>query len=122
MAVNLAGGCRVSQMHEGEPLVEGNLRVWNQVGRATGAEAISMSVMEFAPGLSLTIQNEDCDEILYVERGHLARLSERSQLTEPFASITIDGDQFEIGPATGIYIRPHQTFAIANPGPESIII
>src|SRR5205823_13051032 len=66
MAVNLAGGCRVSHMHEGDPLVEGTLRVWNQIGRATGAEAISMSVMEFARGRSPRIVNEDCDEILYV--------------------------------------------------------
>jgi len=38
MAVILAGGCRVSHMHDGAALVEGTLRVWNQVGRATGAD------------------------------------------------------------------------------------
>src|SRR2546423_3122628 len=122
MAVTLEGGCRVSEMREGEPFVNGPLRVWNRIGRATGAQAISLRVMEFAPGLSPTIQNEDCDEILYVERGHPARMSEPSERTEPFASITIDGDQFEIGAPTGIYIRPNQTFAIENPGPDSIII
>jgi hypothetical protein len=52
-------------MHDGEPLVRGTLRIWKQIGRATGAQAISLRVMEFAPGLSPTIQNEDCDEILY---------------------------------------------------------
>lgn len=125
MSVTLEGGCRVSEMGEGEPSINGTLRIWNRIGRATGAQAISLRVMEFAPGLSPTIQNEDCDEILYVERGpslergHLARMSER---TEPFASITIDGDQFAIGPDTGIYIRPNQTFAIDNPGPDSIVM
>ena len=52
MVVILEGGCRVSQMHYGEPLVEGTLRIWKQIGRATGAQAISLRVMEFAPGLS----------------------------------------------------------------------
>jgi mannose-6-phosphate isomerase-like protein (cupin superfamily) len=128
MAVILEGGCRVSEMREGEAVVNGTLRVWNRIGRATGAQAISLRVLEFAPGLSPTIQNEDCDEILYMERGpslergHPARLSEFSERTDPLASIKIDGNQFEIGADTGIYIRPNQTFAIENPGPDSIVI
>src|SRR5262245_10879198 len=69
MAVTLEGGCRVSDMREGEPLVEGTLHIWNQIGRATGAQAISMRVMEFAPGLSPGIENDNCDQILYVLGG-----------------------------------------------------
>jgi mannose-6-phosphate isomerase-like protein (cupin superfamily) len=122
MAVTLEGGCRVSEMREGEPVINGTLRVWNRIGRSTGAQAISLRVMEFAPGLSPTIQNADCDQILFVERGHPARMNEPSEQTELFASITIDDHQFEIGPATGIYIRPNQTFAIENHGPDSIIV
>ena len=66
MAVTLEGGCRVSEMREGEPVVNGTVRIWNQVGKANGANAISLRVMEFAPGLSPGIRNGDCDEILYV--------------------------------------------------------
>src|SRR2546428_9365277 len=66
MTVILAGECRVSQMREGEPLTEGTLRIWNQIGRATGAQAISLRILEFAPGLSPGICNDDCDEILFV--------------------------------------------------------
>src|SRR2546423_6173739 len=66
MAVILEGGCRVSEMRDGEAVVNGTLRVWNRIGRATGAQAISLRVMEFGPGLSPTIGNEDCDQILYV--------------------------------------------------------
>src|SRR5882724_11127501 len=75
MAITLEGGCRVSEMREGEPLIEGTLRIWNRIGHATGAQAISLRVMEFAPGLSPGIRNDDCDEVLYVlawERGHPA--------------------------------------------------
>ena len=42
MAVGLEGGCRVSTMNEGTPRVFGSLKVWNQIGRESGAEAISL--------------------------------------------------------------------------------
>jgi mannose-6-phosphate isomerase-like protein (cupin superfamily) len=116
MAVTLEGGCRVSQMREGDPVVNGPLRIWNRIGRATGAQAISLRVMEFAPGLSPTIQNEDCDEILYVVD------EVRTACDSGRASLLIDDQSYEITPDTGIYIRPNQTFAIDNPGPDSIVI
>ena len=47
MAVILDGGCRVSNMREGEPGLAGTLRVWSQIGRSTGAQAISLRVLEF---------------------------------------------------------------------------
>ena len=128
MAINLAGGCRVSQMSEDVPAVNGTLSIWNQIGRATGAQAISLRIIEFAPGLSPAIRNGNCDEILYVlegmERGHPVRLSERSERTlgESSSKIVIDGRPYDISPDTGIYVRPHETFAIDNPGPDAIVL
>jgi mannose-6-phosphate isomerase-like protein (cupin superfamily) len=108
--------------------------------------------MDFAPGLSPTIVNDDCDEILYVlgssqpardydrvavgdssqgqaqsappldqtqlEPAHPEGVRERKCLPR----IHIDQRPYNIGWDTGIYIRPNQTFAIENPGPDSIII
>jgi len=129
MSVTLAGGCRVFEMREGVPVINGTLGIWNQIGRATGAQAISLRIMEFAPGLSPGIRNGDCDEILYMldsaERGHPVRPRERSERTaedESSPKIIIDGTSYDIGPDTGIYIRPHETFAIDNPGPDSIVV
>lgn len=143
MAINLAGGCRVSQMGEDVPAVNGTLSIWNQIGRMTGAQAISLRILEFAPGLSPAIRNRDCDEILYVlnsmerghpdperphpdaERGHPVRLSERSERTaagESSPKIVIDGRPYDISPDTGIYVRPHETFAIDNPGPDAVVL
>jgi mannose-6-phosphate isomerase-like protein (cupin superfamily) len=136
MSITLEGGCRVAEMYEGEPLAEGSARIWNQVGRATGAQAISLRILEFAPGLSPTIRNDNCDEILYVlgpergmeretERGHPVRLSEQSERTaagESSATIVINRHPYDIHPDTGIYIRPNETFALDNPGPESIVL
>jgi mannose-6-phosphate isomerase-like protein (cupin superfamily) len=128
MALILEGGCRVSDMRDGEPFAEGSLRIWNQVGRQTGAQAISLRIMEFAPGLSPGIRNGDCDEILYVmdsERGHPVRLTEHSERTpnvEVLGEIFIDGHHFDLFPDTGIYIRPQETFFISNPGPNPIVL
>src|ERR1700686_4476758 len=128
MAITLEGGCRVSQMRAGAPVVNGTLRIWNQIGRATGAQAISLRILEFAPGLSPGIQNGECDEILYVlhsEREHPVRLSERSERTpfvDPNARILINDHAYDIGRDTGIYIHPGETFAIDNSGPGSIIL
>jgi mannose-6-phosphate isomerase-like protein (cupin superfamily) len=126
MIVILEGGCRVSQMHDGEPLVESGLRIWKQIGRATGAQAISLRVLEFAPGLSPTIQNEDSDEILYVLGAASDDAEDRIVVsaTRPDAmvNVRIDGQPFEVGADTGIYLRPRQTFAVDNRGSDSITI
>jgi len=113
MAVILEGGCRVSDMREGEPWKKGTLRIWKQIGRATGAQAISLRVMEFSPGLSPTIRNDDCDEILFVlDHGYSSRE----------LKLFINECSFQIGPDSGIYIRPRETFGFYNPGAEPITI
>ena len=73
MGVILEGGCRVSNMYEGDPFTSGTLRLWNQIGRRIGAQAISLRIMEFVPGLSPGIQNGECDEILGDHRHRASR-------------------------------------------------
>jgi mannose-6-phosphate isomerase-like protein (cupin superfamily) len=100
MAVALDGGCRVSTMHEGVPRVFGSLKVWNQIGKASGADAISLRILEFGPGISSVLRNRECDEVLY--------------LLEGSCTIIIDGDAYELGPDTGVYLRPGQTLRVEN--------
>lgn len=101
MTVELEGGCRVSHFKEGEPLVNGNLKIWHHIGRHTGAQAISLRVLEVGEGLSKGLQNAESDEVLYVVEGR--------------GLIFIDGQAHEIAAETGIYIQPGQTFAVENP-------
>ena len=127
MAVMLEGGCRVSHMHDGTLLVEGTLRVWHQVGRASGAQAISLRVMELAPGRSPAIRNDDCDQILYVlESTGKSKRTGRDDVSTARGSgwvdLLIDGQSFKVGPDTGIYLSPNQIFVIDNSGPDSITI
>ena len=120
MAVTLEGGCRVSDMREGVAIEHGTLRVWTQVGRGTGAQAISLRVLEFAPGISPGIRNEECDEILYV----LERQNEQENSREgtQFCTIFIDGWPLALSARTGIYLRPRQTFTVENCGDEPVVL
>ena len=108
MAVVLEGGCRVSTMHEGVPHVSGSLKVWNQIGKASGAEAISLRILEFGRGTSPELRNRESDEVLYL-------LDESGECT-----IVIDGNVYDVSPQTGVYLRPGQTLSVENPGPDSV--
>jgi mannose-6-phosphate isomerase-like protein (cupin superfamily) len=114
MAVDLVGGCRVSAMREGTPHVVGSLSVWNQVGKATGAKAISLRTLEFGIGLSPALRNQECDEVLYV-------LEDLDNPTKPKrCTVFVDGRPHRVQAQTGIYLRPGQTLMVDNPGPDAV--
>ncbi len=114
MAVVLEGGCRVSTMHEGAPHVSGSLKIWNQIGRTNGAEAISLRVLEFDTGSSPGLRNRECDEVLYL----LEDLNDETAAGR--CTIFIDGSAYEVGPQTGVYLRPGQTLTVENSGPNVV--
>ena len=125
MAVTLEGGCRVSDMHAGEPVAHGTVRIWNQIAKATGAQAISLRVMEFASGLSPVIRNGDCDEILYLicsDPSGADRNEISTTRVSGWVNLLIDGFRYQIDPDTGIYIRPEQSFAIDNPNTNPVVV
>ena len=106
MAVVLEGGCRVSTMHEGEPRVEGSIKIWNQIGKASGAKAISLRVLEFGPGASPVLRNHASDEVFYVLEGD--------------CTVVIDDVAYDVGPETGVYLRPGQTLTVQNPRADMV--
>jgi mannose-6-phosphate isomerase-like protein (cupin superfamily) len=129
MAIILEGGCRITKMREGPPVESGTLRVWPQIGRRTGAQAISLRILEFAPGVSPELRNEACDEILYVlghwdqGQGPLAPSNlSQEQAANHCATIFIDGRPCEIGSATGIYLQPGHTLTVDNPQTAPIVM
>jgi mannose-6-phosphate isomerase-like protein (cupin superfamily) len=110
MAVVLEGGCRVSTMHEGIPRVSGSLKIWNQIGKASGAKAISLRVLEFGPGTSPALRNSESDEVLYV-------LEDLEGGVGNGCKVLIDDIAYEVGPQTGVYLRPRQSLTVQNAGP-----
>jgi mannose-6-phosphate isomerase-like protein (cupin superfamily) len=101
-------------MREGTPNVVGSLSIWNQVGKATGAKAISMRVLEFGVGLSPALRNEECDEVLFV-------LDDLDDPAKPKrCTVFIDARPHRVQAQTGIYLRPGQTLMVDNPGPDAV--
>ena len=87
MAVLLEGGCRVADMREDAPQVQGEL--------------ISLRVFEIGPGVSSEFLNEDRDEVLF-SLGNCTLVS--------------GGVEQRVEPETGIFLRAGERFAIENPG------
>lgn len=108
MATSLEGGCRVSEMKEGSPRTTGMLSVWQHVGRSTGADAISLRILEFAEGVSPGIRNEDCDEVMYVVQGE--------------ATVFIEGWSDPVSAETGMYLRPGATFTVLNRVSQPLLV
>ncbi|MEA2416504.1 MAG: hypothetical protein QOI58_3161 [Thermoanaerobaculia bacterium] len=95
MLANLDGGCRVVGLKDGEPVVEGALRIWKHFGTQAGATAISLRVLELPAGKRATLRNESSDEVLYVISG------------SGFAN------DFSLTPDTGIYLPPSTSLDVA---------
>lgn len=95
-------------MREGSPISEGSLVVWPQFGRSSGADAISLRVMEFSKGISPGLRNLDCDEVIYVLEGT--------------AKIYVNGRSQDVNEETGIYLRAHTTFTIENSETDPLVL
>src|SRR6267378_3417766 len=108
MPMVLEGGCRITEIRGGEPTINGTVTVWPQIGRTTNASAISLRTMEFAPGLSPGLRNQECDEIIYVLQGT--------------ATILIDGWPYPVQPETGVYLRPGAILTVDNSSPEPFVL
>lgn len=91
MPAILDGGCRVAALKEGDPSNDGPLRIWKHFGRASGAKAISLRILELPAGQRATLRNELSDEVLYV----------------------LSGSGPDLSPGTGIYLPPGASFEIA---------
>lgn len=105
MAVVLEGGCRVTNLKEGEPSREGNLRIWPLFGRHVGAHAISFRTLELDEAASL--HNEECEEVLYVLEGE--------------GTATVDGKRYKLHRDVGIYLAPDVTLTIESGAPMTFV-
>jgi mannose-6-phosphate isomerase-like protein (cupin superfamily) len=104
----LAGRCFVTQLRAGEPLGIGTLRRWGLVGTQTGATHISMRTLEFAPGRAPALLTGDWDDVWYVLAGR--------------GELGLNGSHHDIGPQTGIHLRPGSRAVVDNLGPEPLVV
>jgi mannose-6-phosphate isomerase-like protein (cupin superfamily) len=94
MLAILDGGCRVTGLKDGEPAVEGALRIWKHFGTHAGAKAISLRVLELPAGERATLRNDTSDEVLYVLSGSGSGLrSDTGIYLPPATSFEIKADE-----------------------------
>jgi mannose-6-phosphate isomerase-like protein (cupin superfamily) len=108
MAVELEGGCCVSTMNEGTPESAGNMKLWRQIGPATGATAVTLQIIEFGEGRSPLIRNDEGDEVLY----YLEPIGDREIASQ--CTVQLDGHNFDIEPQTGFYLRSGKALLVVN--------
>jgi mannose-6-phosphate isomerase-like protein (cupin superfamily) len=113
MSIYLEGGCFVSHMLETSPLVAGTLTQRNVIGSSTGAQSISLRVLEFQKGLSPGMRS-DADTVLY-------RLENSNVDEDSNCTVYIDGTPHKAAAQTGIYIHPGQTMTVLNEGEEPVV-
>ena len=100
--VVLKGGCRVTGLKEGQPVRDGAMTIWRQIGSEVGARAISLRVLQLNAGDSATLSNRGSDEVLYVLEGE--------------AQASIDGVARPAGPDSGIFIASGRSLMLENRG------
>jgi len=115
MSVILEGGCFVSDWRENTPVVSGTFSERKVIGRSTGAQAISLRILEFGQGLSPGLQTGNADEVLYV-------LEPADNPGDYRCDIFIDGRRHEAAPQTGVYLRPGETLAVRNERNNPVVL
>jgi mannose-6-phosphate isomerase-like protein (cupin superfamily) len=75
---------------------------------SNGCDRLVQSVIRFAPGRSSERTLEGRQEVLYVAEGR--------------GEIEVSGETHAIGPETGVFIAPGETYAIDNPGPGELLV
>jgi mannose-6-phosphate isomerase-like protein (cupin superfamily) len=104
----LTGSCRVTDLREGPPVQEGGLRVWRHVGRESGAEALSLRVLELAACASASLRNAACEEVLFVLQGQ--------------GTAILDGSRHALTPEMGLFVKPGALLSLASIGPEPLTL
>jgi len=76
--------------------------------RSNGCERLEQRVIRFAVGRSSDRQTQDRQEVLFVVAGR--------------GELDFEGERHRLGPDTGVFVAPGETYAIDNPGPEELLV
>ncbi|HKS10720.1 MAG TPA: cupin domain-containing protein [Pyrinomonadaceae bacterium] len=84
---------------------DGTLNIRNEIGPETGATAITLRILEFGPGQSSELRNEDLDEVLF---------------SLDSCTLLIDDVAHEIQSQSGVFIPAQTAFRVENSGTNSV--
>jgi mannose-6-phosphate isomerase-like protein (cupin superfamily) len=73
---------------------------------SNGCDRLEQRVVRYAPGRSQEQTLAGCQEVMFVVAGA--------------AELDLGGERYELGPETGVFIAPGETYAVENPGPGEL--
>jgi mannose-6-phosphate isomerase-like protein (cupin superfamily) len=74
---------------------------------SNGCDRLEQRVIRYAPGRSQEQTLSGCQEVLFVVAGA--------------GALDLGGERYELGPETGVFIAPEETYAVENPGPGELL-
>ena len=102
----LAGGCRVYSAEDGQLSTLGNWTARTVISQNSGAERITLTVSDYAPGLSPAMVNPRAEEVLYVASGQ--------------GKCRIDGFEYGVSTGAAIFVPPGAVYNLENTGVETL--
>jgi mannose-6-phosphate isomerase-like protein (cupin superfamily) len=102
----LAGGCRVYSAQDGQFSTLGNWTARTVISQNSGAQHITQTVNDYAPGLSPAVVNPKAEEVLYVAGGE--------------GKCRVNGFEYAIHSGTAIFVPPGAVYNIENTGAETM--
>jgi mannose-6-phosphate isomerase-like protein (cupin superfamily) len=102
----LTGGCRVYSAEDGQLSILGNWTERKVISQNSGAQRITLTVSDYAPGLSPGVVNPRAEEVLYVASGE--------------GRCRINGFEYTLIPGAAIFIPPGAVYNIENTGVEAL--
>jgi mannose-6-phosphate isomerase-like protein (cupin superfamily) len=96
----LAGGCRVYSAEDGQFSRRGNWTARTVISQNSGAQRITQTVSDYAPGLSPAVVNPGAEEVLYVAAG--------------VGKCRVNGFEYPLSPGAAIFVPPGAVYNIEN--------
>jgi mannose-6-phosphate isomerase-like protein (cupin superfamily) len=104
----LDGGCRVYSAEDGHFSTVGTWTARTVISRNSGAQRITQTVSDYAPGVSPAVVNPGAEEVLYVAAG--------------VGKCRVNGFEYTLSPGTAVFIPPGAVYNIENTRAETIRI
>lgn len=104
----LPGGCRVFSSEDGQISTLANWTTRAVISRNSGADRITQTVHDYAPGESPSVVNPIAEEALYVIAGE--------------GECRVNGSAYPLRPGSAVFIPPGAVCSVKNHGPETLRI
>jgi mannose-6-phosphate isomerase-like protein (cupin superfamily) len=102
----LTGGCRVYSAEDGQHSALGNWAARTVISQNSGAQRITQTVSDYAPGLSPAVMNPGAEEVLYVVRGQ--------------GKCRVNGFEYPLRSGVAVFIPPGAVYNIENTFEETM--